>query len=276
MLATAGSLYFSEVAHYDPCRLCWYQRIAMYPLAIILAIAARPRRTAGSGSTVGRWRPSARSSPRTISRSSGSRRSTRAPAVSGPSCTVVWFRALGFVSLPFLALSAFLLIFTLLSVRAPNAVHDDSRQRPSPPGGPNDRQTTSPHAGATLPRGALRHRPHRRRRTRVPLAPGRRRRRDRGRGRPGHRLRRGPVRGRIVGGRVREPAQPRSPPWPLVARPSVAASASGASTPRPRPAASTASTPRPRRLSTASTPSSARPRRPAPSGSGAASGAGRR
>ncbi len=40
MLATAGSLYFSEVAHYDPCRLCWYQRIAMYPLAIILAIAA--------------------------------------------------------------------------------------------------------------------------------------------------------------------------------------------------------------------------------------------
>ena len=30
--ATAGSLYFSEVADFTPCRLCWFQRIAMYPL----------------------------------------------------------------------------------------------------------------------------------------------------------------------------------------------------------------------------------------------------
>ena len=40
MLATIGSLYFSEVAHFDPCRLCWYQRIAMYPLVVVLGIAA--------------------------------------------------------------------------------------------------------------------------------------------------------------------------------------------------------------------------------------------
>ena len=38
--ATAGSLYFSEIAHYVPCELCWYQRIAMYPLAVVLVIAA--------------------------------------------------------------------------------------------------------------------------------------------------------------------------------------------------------------------------------------------
>lgn len=38
--ATLGSLYLSEVAHFVPCTLCWYQRIAMYPLAIILLIAA--------------------------------------------------------------------------------------------------------------------------------------------------------------------------------------------------------------------------------------------
>ena len=37
---TLGSLYFSEVAHFTPCTMCWYQRIAMYPLAIILVIAA--------------------------------------------------------------------------------------------------------------------------------------------------------------------------------------------------------------------------------------------
>jgi hypothetical protein len=38
--ATLGSLYFSEVADFIPCELCWYQRIAMYPLAVLLVIAA--------------------------------------------------------------------------------------------------------------------------------------------------------------------------------------------------------------------------------------------
>src|SRR5207342_697395 len=38
LIATLGSLYLSEVAHFVPCRLCWYQRIAMYPLPIILAV----------------------------------------------------------------------------------------------------------------------------------------------------------------------------------------------------------------------------------------------
>ena len=37
--ATLGSLYFSEVLHFIPCTLCWYQRIFMYPLSIILGIA---------------------------------------------------------------------------------------------------------------------------------------------------------------------------------------------------------------------------------------------
>ncbi|MCM3568256.1 disulfide oxidoreductase [Neobacillus mesonae] len=39
IIATLGSLYFSEVMHFVPCTLCWYQRIFMYPLAIILGIA---------------------------------------------------------------------------------------------------------------------------------------------------------------------------------------------------------------------------------------------
>jgi len=38
--AMAGSLYLSEVAGFVPCELCWFQRIAMYPLAVILSIAA--------------------------------------------------------------------------------------------------------------------------------------------------------------------------------------------------------------------------------------------
>jgi disulfide bond formation protein DsbB len=37
--AFLGSLYFSEVLHYVPCTLCWYQRIIMYPLVILLGAA---------------------------------------------------------------------------------------------------------------------------------------------------------------------------------------------------------------------------------------------
>ena len=37
--ATFGSLYFSEIRNFVPCEYCWYQRIAMYPLALILLIA---------------------------------------------------------------------------------------------------------------------------------------------------------------------------------------------------------------------------------------------
>lgn len=40
LVATIGSLYFSEVKGFNPCILCWAQRIFMYPLAIILGLAA--------------------------------------------------------------------------------------------------------------------------------------------------------------------------------------------------------------------------------------------
>jgi len=38
-LGTMGSLYFSEIKNFEPCHLCWYQRIALFPLLIILGIA---------------------------------------------------------------------------------------------------------------------------------------------------------------------------------------------------------------------------------------------
>ena len=40
LAATLGSLFFSEVSDFIPCRLCWFQRIAMYPLVIILLVGA--------------------------------------------------------------------------------------------------------------------------------------------------------------------------------------------------------------------------------------------
>ncbi|NSL50877.1 disulfide oxidoreductase [Calidifontibacillus erzurumensis] len=39
LIATAGSLYFSEVLKFIPCELCWFQRIFMYPLVFIQGIA---------------------------------------------------------------------------------------------------------------------------------------------------------------------------------------------------------------------------------------------
>jgi disulfide bond formation protein DsbB len=39
LVATGGSLFFSEVMKYIPCELCWYQRILMYPLVLLLGVA---------------------------------------------------------------------------------------------------------------------------------------------------------------------------------------------------------------------------------------------
>lgn len=38
IVATLGSLYYSEIRHFTPCILCWYQRILMYPLILIVAV----------------------------------------------------------------------------------------------------------------------------------------------------------------------------------------------------------------------------------------------
>jgi disulfide bond formation protein DsbB len=46
LVATVGSLMYSELFHYVPCRLCWFQRIAMYPLAIVLLVGAIRREVA--------------------------------------------------------------------------------------------------------------------------------------------------------------------------------------------------------------------------------------
>ena len=39
LIATSGSLFYSEIAKYTPCKLCWFQRIFMYPQVILLGVA---------------------------------------------------------------------------------------------------------------------------------------------------------------------------------------------------------------------------------------------
>ena len=39
IVSMLGSLFFSEVMKFVPCNFCWYQRILMYPLVILLGVA---------------------------------------------------------------------------------------------------------------------------------------------------------------------------------------------------------------------------------------------
>ena len=38
LVATLGSLYFSEIRNFEPCRMCWFQRICMYPITVLALV----------------------------------------------------------------------------------------------------------------------------------------------------------------------------------------------------------------------------------------------
>jgi len=120
LVTMAGSLWFSEVVDLVPCTLCWYQRIALYPLVPILFVGALTRdrqvwRYAVPLAVIGggvstyhylvEWFPDL----------DAGACSTTVP------CTLVWFRRFGFMSLPYMALSSAVLIGVLvLWARAPS------------------------------------------------------------------------------------------------------------------------------------------------------------
>ena len=39
LVSMCGSLYYSDVLGYEPCKMCWYQRICMYPEVLLLGLA---------------------------------------------------------------------------------------------------------------------------------------------------------------------------------------------------------------------------------------------
>jgi disulfide bond formation protein DsbB len=114
LVATAGSLFFSEVSKFIPCRLCWFQRIGMYPLAAILLIAAIRRDSRGAalyglplaifGSIVAIYHIYIEYHPE----------AETAGCKIGAPCTTKWIDKLGYITIPVLALTAFLAIITLL------------------------------------------------------------------------------------------------------------------------------------------------------------------
>lgn len=112
--ATAGSLLYSEYFDLIPCRYCWFQRIAMYPLAVILLIAAARRDTAGArrygiplaviGTGLAAYHYLIQQFPGLESASC---------SIDVP-CSSPYIWEYGFVSIPYMALAGFTLILALL------------------------------------------------------------------------------------------------------------------------------------------------------------------
>lgn len=116
-VATGGSLYFSEFAHFIPCQLCWYQRICMYPLVVTLFVGAVLRDRRG-------WLYSAlfpvvgaAIAIRHIYVELNPGAESAACKIGAP-CSTKWIEEFGYVTIPVLALTGFVLIGILLAFAA--------------------------------------------------------------------------------------------------------------------------------------------------------------
>ena len=118
-VATGGSLFFSEIADFPPCELCWFQRICMYPLSIVTLLAALagdervaryllPLPLVGAGISVYH-----------LLVENGVVEQTQACSLSAPGgCSVRWVHEFGYVTIPTLALTGFALAFAFLVLAA--------------------------------------------------------------------------------------------------------------------------------------------------------------
>lgn len=126
LIATAGSLYFSEVMRLPPCVLCWYQRIAMYPLVVVLAVAIVLRET----------RLRAYALPLSLTGLAISAYHNLlyygvipegiSTCMAGVSCTARQIEWFGFVTIPLMALIAFSVISASVFFYRPEEPHGQS------------------------------------------------------------------------------------------------------------------------------------------------------
>ncbi|WP_088051958.1 disulfide oxidoreductase [Virgibacillus dakarensis] len=114
VVATLGSLYFSEIRGFIPCELCWYQRILMYPLTLILGIATFQNDLAVKkyvlpiaiiGWSISLFHYLEQKVPGFAE---------IRPCANGVPCSAEYINWLGFVTIPFLALVAFTLIILFM------------------------------------------------------------------------------------------------------------------------------------------------------------------
>ena len=136
LAATGGSLYFSNVAGFAPCVLCWWQRIAMYPLVLVLGVAilTGDRKAhryglplAGAGLILGLYHIALQLQPDL---------DVGACAADVP-CTVRYVSVFGFLSIPGMAAASFTAIIGFLTggaVVARRPVKDHAAEHPPIPG----------------------------------------------------------------------------------------------------------------------------------------------
>jgi disulfide bond formation protein DsbB len=115
LAATLGSLYYSEIAGFVPCTLCWYQRILMYPLTLILLVGilkhdrgvldyVLPFSILGIGVSTYHYLIQVGVIP-------------RSPACAvGIPCGLRYVNYFGFLTIPLMALAAFTIITTVTAL----------------------------------------------------------------------------------------------------------------------------------------------------------------
>lgn len=116
LLSTAGSLWLSLIAGYTPCNLCWYQRIAMYPLVAVLGVGLwkqyRTRITglilAGIGFAIAAYHY--------YYQRIGFLYQT-IPCAADASCSTMYLGYWGFYSIPLMALFGFAAILVALAIK---------------------------------------------------------------------------------------------------------------------------------------------------------------
>jgi disulfide bond formation protein DsbB len=118
-IATGGSLFFSEIAGFIPCELCWYQRICMYPLSIITLLAAirgeyRIARYLLPLPLVG----ACVSVYHLLIENGVVGQSTQCLVSAPGGCATKWIDKFGYITIPTLALTAFVLLIELLALAA--------------------------------------------------------------------------------------------------------------------------------------------------------------
>lgn len=117
LTATLGSLFFSEILGFVPCKLCWIQRIFMYPLTIITGVAlyrkdynikyyVLPLASIGMLFSIYQY----------IGQVFPSGLESVFCAIGEASCQTVYTFAYGYITIPMMALTAFLLIITLVLI----------------------------------------------------------------------------------------------------------------------------------------------------------------
>jgi disulfide bond formation protein DsbB len=122
VVSMLGSLYLSEVALLAPCVLCWYQRIAMYPIAVLMLVALFRKKTEALlpsmlvlsvvGSAIALYHYVLQLGQHYgFASSLGSR--CGAPT-GGVSCSKAYFIDFGYITIAHLALTAFVLISLIL------------------------------------------------------------------------------------------------------------------------------------------------------------------